>query len=122
MGMARPDAPVCARVLLKPGSLPQVREWAAHIAAHRDAALQTLRAEGVSIESVFLDSRPDGDWLVYYMRADSVARAQQVAQDSVAEIDRYHQAFKRATWDRVERLELLVDLQGPGVTPPASAR
>lgn len=111
--MARPDAPVCARVLLKPGSLPQVREWAAHIAAHRDAALQTLRAEGVSMESVFLDSRPDGDWLVYYMRAASLAQAQEVAERSTAAIDAWHRAFKRATWERVERLELLVDLRDP---------
>ncbi len=41
---------VCARIRLKPDSLPLVREWAAYIAAHREEALRTLEAEGVVIE------------------------------------------------------------------------
>lgn len=105
------DTAACVRVRLKPGTLPQVREWAAHIGAHREEALATLAAEGVSIESVFLDSTEAGDYLVYYMRAGSHERAREVAQASVAAIDRYHQAFKRATWAGVQPLELLVDLR-----------
>ncbi|AOY90920.1 hypothetical protein BKK79_03135 [Cupriavidus sp. USMAA2-4] len=103
--------PMCARIRLKPGSLPRVREWAAHLREHRAEALRTLAAEGVSIESVFLDSSADGDFLVYYMRAASEAQARQAAQASTAAIDDYHRAFKRDTWAQLTRLELLVDLQ-----------
>ncbi|MFJ4289364.1 DUF6176 family protein [Cupriavidus sp. NPDC089707] len=102
--------PICARIRLTPESLARVREWAAHISTHGAEALGTLRAEGVSIESVFLDTAPDGDYLVYYMRAASEEQAAEVARHSVAEIDRYHQQFKRDTWAEVRRLELLVDL------------
>lgn len=112
--MDTPDPPVCARVRLKPGTLPQVREWAAHITAHREAALATLAAEGVTVESVFLDSTEAGDYLVYYMRAGLHARARAVAQASVAAIDQYHRAFKQATWAGVQPLELLVDLRPAG--------
>ena len=108
--MLPPEEVVCARIQLKPGSLPQVREWAEHIRIHRDEALQTLQAEGVTVESVFLDSGADGDFLVYYMRSASQEAAQAVAARSVAAIDAYHRAFKRETWAEVRRLDLLLDL------------
>lgn len=101
---------VCARIQLQPDSLPRVRAWAEHLRAHRDEALQTLAAEGVTVESVFLDSGAKGDFLVYYMRSGSQQRAQEVAARSVAAIDAYHRAFKRDTWAQVRRLDLLLDL------------
>ena len=107
--------PVCARVRLKPGVLPRVRAWAAHLALHREEALHSLAAEGVSIESVFLDSSSDGDFLVYYMRAASHELAREVAARSMQAIDEYHRAFKREAWDGVSPLELLVDLRNPGL-------
>lgn len=100
----------CARIQLESGSLSRVREWAEHMRAHRDEALLTLQAEGVTVESVFLDSSADGDFLVYYMRSHSQQLAQEVAARSVAAIDAYHRAFKRDTWAHVRRLDLLLDL------------
>jgi hypothetical protein len=40
-----------------------------------------------------------------------------VASRSVADIDRYHQQFKRETWVSATRLELLLDLELEPVTP-----
>lgn len=105
------EVPACVRVRLRPDSLAKVREWAAHINDHRSEAMQTLIAEGVRVESVFLDSSKDGDFLVCYMRAVSHAVARKVAQDSTARIDAFHRAFKKETWVEVSPLELLVDLQ-----------
>lgn len=65
----------------------------------------------MSIETVFLDTNEHGDFLIYYMRAASFERAQQVANASVAAIDLYHQQFKRDTWEQGTKLELLLDLQ-----------
>lgn len=101
---------VCVKVWLEPGSENLVREWARYIVEHRAEALQTLQEEGVSIESVFFDASSDTPCLVYYMRSVSQQRAQAVANRSAHAIDAYHRAFKKATWSRVERLELLVDL------------
>lgn len=104
------DDVVCARVKLKPGSLPQVRAWAAHLHAHRAEALRTLDDEGVSVESVFLETGPDGDSLVYYLRAADIDAAFEIARRSEAVIEQYHRRFKHDTWLEVNRLELLVDL------------
>lgn len=105
------ETPVCVRVRLKPDSLVRVREWASHIASHRDEALRTLDAEGVTVESVFLESTAQGDFLIYYMRSASHDKARLAAKCATEAIDAYHQAFKRETWAGVERLELLLDLQ-----------
>ena len=77
--------------------------------ARKAEALDTLVAEGVRVESVFLESHDDGDFLVYYMRAKSMDEAARIAARSAASIDAFHQAFKRDTWMEVKRLELLVD-------------
>lgn len=105
-----PEDVVCARIQLQPGSLPRVQEWAEYLRTHREEALQTLAVEGVTVESVFLDSGTDGDFLVYYMRSCSQQRAQEVAARSVADIDAYHRAFKREAWAGVRQLDLLLDL------------
>lgn len=103
--------PVCARIRLRPDSLPNVLAWAEYIDKHRDEALATLRAEGVALESVFLDSTADGDFLVYYMLCESLEKATQAAAKSASELDAYHHDFKREHWLEVRKLELLLDLQ-----------
>jgi hypothetical protein len=106
------DDVVCARIQLQPNSLPRIREWAAHMNLHKQDALKTLHHEGVTIESVFLESfEGEGDYLIYYMRAASLKDAAEVAATSLADIDKYHRQFKQATWAKVTRLEMLLDLE-----------
>ncbi len=102
---------VCAKVRLKPGSLDRVREWATELRTRSDEVLATLRDEGVVIESVFLDSDEQGDFLVYYMKARSLEEAHAVVQSSSHPIDSYHQQFKVDTWQSQTPLELLVDFE-----------
>ena len=101
----------CMKIKLKPNALPRVRQWAAEINRRRDEALETLRDESVTLESVFLDSTPEGDFLIYFMKADDFAGAQEAARRSVRAIDAYHREFKRETWDGGTQLELLIDLE-----------
>ena len=46
----------CLKIKLKPGSMERVKDWAAEIKRRKDEAMVTLEAEGVIVESVFLDS------------------------------------------------------------------
>lgn len=100
----------CAIVRLEPGSADRARDWARHIAENRDEAVRSLLNEGVVIESVFLGNDHEGDFLVYYMRASSIAEASKVARESTLAIDAYHRKFKESCWSSVARIELLVDL------------
>lgn len=100
----------CVKVKLKPGSLPRVREWAAEINARRDEALATLEDESIVLETFFLDSSEAGDYLIGYIRAESLTQAAEAVERSTHDIDAYHKQFQRDTWETGERLELLVDL------------
>ena len=71
--------------------------------------LVTLHDESVVVESVFLLSRNDGDFLVYYMRAISMQQARSVVKNSKHDIDAFHQEFKKVAWAGFEDTELLLD-------------
>jgi hypothetical protein len=102
---------VCVRIALNPESLALVREWGKTLNdVRRSEALATMIQEGVTVESYFLDSRPDSDYLIAYMRADSLEQAAQVALTSEHDIDRYHREVKQAAWGERTTLEPLIDL------------
>lgn len=104
---------IIARLIeLKPGTTEQVQDWAKFINEHRLTALETLRAEGIMIESWFALSLNDKDYLLCYMRVDSMSKAEQVAAGSSNPVDVYHQQFKVNTWVQGTGGEgkLLVDL------------
>ena len=100
----------CVKIKLKPGSLPRVRAWAEYIRTRQTEALATLEGESIVLESFFLDSSEQGDYLIGYTRAGSLPQAAEAAKVSTHAIDAYHQAFQKDTWEAGKRLELLVDL------------
>lgn len=100
---------VCARIRLKDGSLSRVDDWAAEMNSRKPEVLATLKAEGVNLESVFLERASDGDFLIYFMRADDLDQAARVAAGSDSEVDVIHRAFKSATFESRELLRPLID-------------
>jgi Family of unknown function (DUF6176) len=100
----------CVKIRLKPGSMERVREWAMTLNERRDEALATLRDESGVVESIFLDQTEDGDFLIYYMKAESFGKSAQAYKNSTHAIDEYHRRFIRETRAEAQRLELLVDL------------
>lgn len=100
----------CMKIRLKENSLERVREWAATLNQRKEEALATLKDESVVVESVFLDSTPEGDFLIYYMKAESFEQAKSAVEKSVHAIDEYHHQFMRETCTEFTRLELLLDL------------
>lgn len=101
----------CVKIKLKPGTVGKAREWARVINSRKDEALATLRDEGVVLECAFLDQTPEGDFLIYVMKAESFERAKAAAERSSHEIDEYHLKFKEEAWEGGKRLEILIDLE-----------
>ena len=79
---------------LKPNSIDTVEQWANTITARMDEAVATLRDEGIQLESWFHLSLDGKDYLLSYMRADSLQKAQDAVKQSEHAIDAYHQTFK----------------------------
>ena len=101
----------CVRIRLREGALPLVEEWARTLAARRDEVMETLRLEGVTVESVFLERAAEGDFLVYYMRAHDLAEAMRVGRALDLPIQAFHDAFKREAWGERTPLRCLVDFE-----------
>ncbi|NAS09114.1 DUF6176 family protein [Acinetobacter haemolyticus] len=97
-------------IKLKQDSLINVEAWKREIEQRKDEAIQTLQAEGVTIESWFHLELDGNNYLIAYMRANDIAHAQQVARNSTFEIDKVHKQFKQ-NWERVIPANLLVDLE-----------
>ena len=100
----------CVKIKIKPDSLEKVLSWAKTINERKDEALQTLRDEGVILETVFLDQIVEGDFLIYVMKAENFEKAREAVQKSIHSIDEYHQNFKKECWEDGRKLELLIDL------------
>ena len=71
-------------IKLRVDSRDKVEEWRNTIEAKRNEALQTLRDEGVSIESWFKAEIEGEPYLLWYMRAESIERVWDIAGATAA--------------------------------------
>jgi len=103
---------IAGLIELKPDSNTEVHDWKAFIESHKKQALESLRAEGVSVESWFSLSLAGKDYLLCYMRADSIQQSQKVMADSCNPVDERHRQFKQNAWvwGSHVKAELLLDL------------
>lgn len=99
---------------LKPNSIEEVENWAKTINSRIDEAIETLKDEGVTLESWFHLSLDGKDYLLSYMRVESIEKAHSAVKESKHDIDKYHQEFKKKTWLKGTKATLLVDLIGEG--------
>ena len=100
-------------IKLKPGSDAPVEQWAQTMNARKNEALATLVDESVAVESWFSLELGGEQYLICYMRAESMEKAQNTLTQSAHPIDAVHQQFKVDTWVRGAGAEgrLLLDLQ-----------
>lgn len=98
-----------ALIKLKPHAHDAVNTWREALNNRIDEAIATLKAEGVYIESWFQLNIEGQEYLIAYMRAENIKKAQQIAKNSNFPIDHLHQAFK-AYWEKAYPAKLLVDL------------
>ena len=97
-------------IQLKPNALTHVDAWQAELNARKDEAIETLKAEGVLVESWFYLELEGKDYLLAYMRAENIQKAQAVAKKSRLPIDQVHKQFK-SNWAKVIPAKLLLDLE-----------
>lgn len=99
-------------IKLKSNALDHVDSWKNELNERKTEAVETLRAENVSIESWFHVSLQGQDYLIAYMRAEDIPRAQAIGRKSQFPIDQVHKAFKQ-NWEKVIPATLIIDLIHP---------
>jgi biotin operon repressor len=94
---------------LAPDSEEQIKNWSGYINTHIEQALQTLRDEGVEVESFFHLHLDGKDYLLTYQRVADSKKSHEVFSVSESEVDRVHREFKKS-WLKGHKAKLLVDL------------
>ncbi len=103
----------CVRIKLKPNSLERVQGWADELTRRKSEVLESLAAEGATLEAAFLEKASDGDYLIYVMTADALTKADAATQQSDRPIDQFHSDFKAAAFESGEKLEQLIYFKRP---------
>ena len=101
----------CLKIKLKDGKKEQVRKWCATFANHPELD-EVLEQETVIVESLFLDEQEDGDYLFFYLKAESLRKANEFLTTVKHPLNDLSQAFMHECWDmdRVKKLELTLDV------------
>ena len=77
-------------IKLKPDSGEKVEEWRNTISSRIEEAIATLRDEGVEVESWFTVQIDGQEYLLWYLRAESIKRVFAVSQTLKHPIDKFH--------------------------------
>ena len=95
-------------IKLKPDSSVDIEQWRETLLARHDEVLQSLRDEGVTIESWFLVEIEGLPYLLWFMKAKSIAKAQDAFLKSKHPIDAYHLEMMTKMADlQIEAVSLL---------------
>ncbi|SEW03190.1 DUF6176 family protein [Halobacterium jilantaiense] len=107
---------VLSKQKIADGKTERLREWAAEVQNRRDEAVVTLRDEGMHSETAFVEHTDDGDFLVYYMKADDIDAVYEALEDSSHDIDEDHERVLMDVLEDGEEVgdyEFLYHLENP---------
>ena len=77
-------------IKLKPDVSTDLEDWRETLLARRDEVLQTLKDEGVALESWFQIEIGGEPYLLWFMHAKSIEKAFETFMNSTHEIDAFH--------------------------------
>ncbi|HEY0030228.1 MAG TPA: DUF6176 family protein [Bacteroidia bacterium] len=99
----------CVKIKIKEGMLSRVYEWKEFLNSNKEEVIESLRQEGVFLETVFLDKQGEDNYLIYYMRFRDEEKAKAAFSQSKLNVDKYHAQFKQEVFVGKQELELLID-------------
>lgn len=99
----------CGRTKLKANCLDKVYAWAKELNDRSSEAYETMANEGVFVECSFLEKAADGEYLIYFIKCESIAKMREVSANSKHSLDIFHREFRDECCDGGVRLETLID-------------
>ncbi len=100
----------CLKIRIKAGSTQKVVEWFKTVNERLDEAYEAIRKEGIVIQSIFLDQTKEGDYLIFYMKAENLLRANAIIRNSARAIDKEALTMMDGYSEEEKSLENLLDL------------
>ena len=105
----------CLKIKLKEGMRDRVRVWCKSLANHPELD-EVLKKETVVVESLFLEEGKEGDYLLFYLKAQSLQQANEFLTPVQHPLNKMSQEFMQECWemDQIEELELVLDVDTIG--------
>lgn len=100
----------CLRVKLREGTTDYFVNWTKELYNKMDKVYEALKNETMVVESIFLERCEDGDYLVFYTRAEDLVKANEAMQKSDNPVDKEALEIIQKTWESAKPLEVLFDV------------
>jgi len=102
----------CMRIRLKTGMTDKFLAWAKQLPNRMDEVKIGMHEQGIIAEHIFLERSTEGDFIVFYVKADDLVKTRDIFQRSQRTIDVEFRHIVDETWDRsqVSRLEPVMEL------------
>lgn len=103
----------CLKIRLRRDKAEDMVKWIQALKSRSEEVAQLLDAEGVRVESMFLERSGADLYLYQYVRANSFEQAYEAFTKSQSSLSEETRQFINETWENVQDLELLADFERP---------
>ncbi len=100
----------CLKVRLKPGTTEYVTDWVKTLSSRMDLVYDALISETMVVESMFLERGEEADYLIFYTRAESLQKANEMMLKSNNPVDKEAIEMMQETWESIQLLDVLFDV------------
>lgn len=100
----------CIRVKLKKEYLSEIYDWFRELNDRKNEVLETLKAEGIIVESAFIDQHENNFYLIYYVKAIDLQKALNIFQCSTKPIDIFYKECWKKFCGEVIDLKPILDV------------
>lgn len=99
----------CLKIRFRKDKAEEAVRWVNSLKDRQDEVAELLDAEGVRIESLFLERSGQDVYLYQYVRANSLEQAYEAFMNSQSRISEETRQFIDEMWEDGQALELIAD-------------
>jgi hypothetical protein len=101
----------CLKIRFRRDKIEEALRWVHSLKERQEEVAQLLDAEGVRVESLFLERLGKDVYLYQYVRANSLEQAYEAFMNSQAQISVETRQFIDEMWEDGQSLELIADFE-----------
>jgi L-rhamnose mutarotase len=103
----------CLKIKFRRDKAEEAVRWVHSLKERQEEVAELLDAEGIRVESLFLERSGQDVYLYQYVRANSLEQAYEAFMKSQISISEETRQFIDEMWEDGQSLELVVDFERP---------
>ena len=103
----------CLKIRFRRDKIEEAVRWVQSLKERQEEVAELLDAEGIRVESLFIERSGQDVYLYQYVRANSLEQAYEAFMKSQIPISKETRQFIDEMWEDGQSLELVVDFERP---------